>query len=89
MTVRDRVCDLIEGLSDSDLLVLERIVRGLKLPRETVPAPASEKERQARVDALFGSLPRLPTVDEFLREKREDTEREEERLGQSGGGRAA
>ncbi|MBI3945592.1 MAG: hypothetical protein HY321_06725 [Armatimonadetes bacterium] len=80
MTAKERVRNLIEDLPESDLLVLERMVRGLKLPEGTAPAPVSPEERRAKARAAYGYLKGDGrTVDDFLREKHEDTEREEER----------
>lgn len=81
MSVKERVHSLVEELSESDLLVAERILRGLRLPPEPLPAaPAiTEEERRARIDAACGSMAHVPgSVEDFLREKREDVEREEE-----------
>lgn len=88
MTVREEIIRIVEQLPESDLLTLKRVLRGLA-PEEPVRAPLSEEERQARVNALFGSLPRLPATDDFLRTKHEETERDEERLVRRQEGQAA
>lgn len=45
------------------------------------PSPLSEEERLARIEALCGSLKGTGhVVDDFLREKHEEAEREEARL---------
>ena len=87
MSVKERVHHLVEALSEHDLLVVERILRGLTVvPEHEGAAPRqSAEERKARVYALAGSLRHMPTsVDDFLRQKHEDTEREEARLARGG-----
>ncbi len=80
MTAREEVHHLIEELSDSDLLVVRRMLRGLLTPEESTPTPVSAEERRARARAAYGSMAHTHTsVDEFLARKHEDTEWEEER----------
>lgn len=80
MTVRERLHSLIEEISESDLLTLERMVRGLALPRDGQRSPLPEDERRRRAYALAGRYAHLHTsVDEFLARKREEVALEEER----------
>ncbi len=82
MTTKERVIRLVETLSESDLLVAERLLRGLSLPPEvesTAP-PMTEEERRAKAHANLGILAHTHTsVDQFHAHKREEVELEEER----------
>lgn len=85
MTVKERLHNLIEEIPESELLTLERMVRGLKLPPKSNGPVLSEEQRQARITAVRGKYAgSLSAVDEFLARKHQDTEREEERLGRRG-----
>lgn len=82
MSVKEEVIRLVEELSDSDLRTVKRMLEGLRLPEEgqTVRPPMTAEERRANARAGLGMLAHLPgSVDEFLREKHEEVEREEER----------
>jgi len=70
---------MIDALGPEDLQRVAAMMRGLMTSR----APKTEEERRARLTALRGSMPRLRSVDEFLREKHEENERREAQL--SGG----
>ena len=81
MSVKERLHTLIEELPESDLLALERVGRGLKLPPGLNGPALSEEQRQARITAVRGKYAgSLSAVDEFLARKHRDTEREEERM---------
>jgi len=81
MSVKERLHTLIEELPESDLLTLERMVRGLTLPPEPTGEPASDEERRARIAGVRGKYAdSLSPLEEFLARKHEDTEREEERF---------
>ena len=57
------------------------MLRGLTTHREVDHAASRRDARRDRVRAFRGSVAHLPgSVDEFLRGKHEDTEREEARL---------
>ena len=85
MGVREEVIRMVEEMSESDLLTVKRILRGLRLPEESEPVPPamSAEERRAKARANLGALSHLPgSMDEFLREKHEEIEREEQRYRQ-------
>ncbi len=81
MSPKDEAHGLIERLSESDLAVVNRMLRGLAHPEGEVPAGRlSRDERRARLRAFRGSAAHLPgSVDEFLRERHEENERQEAR----------
>ncbi len=82
MSLKEETIGLLDRLSDGDLHVVNRMLRGLVAP-ESASAPANEAERLARIDAVCGKYAFTHTsVDEFLARKREDIEREEERYRQ-------
>lgn len=86
MTIRERVHALVERLPEGDLPVLERMLGGLAQPEETQQAPLSPEERRALVKAARGSAAHLPgSVEQFLREKHEDNERDEARAASDAG----
>ncbi len=84
MTAKERLHQMIEDLPEVDLQRAEAMLRGLGLPAPpgSRAGPAlTPEERRARVKAFRGSAAHLPgSVDDFLRRKHEDTEREEARL---------
>jgi len=79
MSIREEIHEMIDALGPEDLQRVAAMMRGLMTSR----APKTEEERRARLTALRGSMPRLRSVDEFLREKHEENERREAQL--SGG----
>lgn len=82
MSTKEEVIRLVEGLSESDLQVVKRMLEGLTKPgEEEHPAPAvSSDDQRERVRAIRGVLAHTHTsVDEFLARKREEVELEEER----------
>lgn len=86
MTVKERLHRIIEEMPESEARRAEAMLRGLDLPalqRRHGAQRLTPEERRARVRAFRGSAAHLPgSVEEFLRRKHEDTEREEARLGQ-------
>jgi hypothetical protein len=79
MSIREEIHEMIDRMPPEDLARVAAMMRSLMTSR----APQSEEERRARLKALRGSMPGLPSVDEFLREKHEENERREAQL--SGG----
>ncbi len=82
MTLREEAIRMVEELSESSLRTVKRMLRGLRLPEELEAArpPRAPEERRANARAGLGALAHLPgSVDEFLREKRAEVEREEAR----------
>ncbi len=83
MSVKERLHHLIEELSDTDLLVAERMLRGLKIPSEEPPAASrrpTPEERQESLDRLRALMKGRVSTETYLREKHEEIEREEEQL---------
>lgn len=81
MSTKEEVIQLVEGLSEDELRIVKRMLRGLRTPEEgEVPGPSAAEEQRARVRAIRGVLAHTHTsVDEFLARKREEVELEEER----------
>jgi len=79
MSIREQIHEMVDKLPSEDLVRLAAMMRSLMTSR----APKSEEERRARLRALRGSMPGLPSVDEFLKEKHAENERREAQL--SGG----
>ncbi|MBU0608445.1 MAG: hypothetical protein KKI08_11205 [Armatimonadetes bacterium] len=76
MSIREDVHEMVDKLPPEDLARAAAMMRMLMISR----VPASEEERRARLTALRGSMPHLPSVDEFLEEKHAETERREAQL---------
>jgi hypothetical protein len=86
MSVKERLHHLIEALPDTDLLVAERMLRGLTLPFQEEPVAFRHRPTP---EELSESLERLRAVtkghvstEAYLREKYEDIEREDARQRQ-------
>jgi len=85
MTTRERICRLMDDLSEADLRTAERPLRGLTLVPEEGPAgpPATPEERRAKAREVYGKYAHTHTsVDAFLARKREEIDLEEERYRQ-------
>jgi len=83
MSVKERLHHLIEELPDPDLLVAERMLRGLKLPPEEEPVatrrrPTAE-ERLESEKRLRAAMKGRVSTERYLREKHEEIDREEAR----------
>ena len=76
MSIREEAHSIIDRLPQEELPTLLRLMHGL-VQRA---APVTQEERQARLAALLGSMPRLPSVERFLQDKHEETDRQEARL---------
>ncbi|NLC57518.1 MAG: hypothetical protein GX774_11825 [Armatimonadetes bacterium] len=75
MSIKEQVHDLIDRLSEDDLRVVERLLRGLSATEATpsVAAPLSPEERRARVNAARGSMKgMLSGSDEIAARKQEE-----------------
>lgn len=80
MSIREEAHELLDRLSQEDLARLVKIMEDLtKLPQQQ-KAPMTREERRAILLPIIGSSPRLPSVDEFLKQKHEENERDEARL---------
>ncbi|MBI3947332.1 MAG: hypothetical protein HY321_15520 [Armatimonadetes bacterium] len=84
MSVKERLHHLIEELPDTDLLVAERMLRGLMVPP---PAPEvavtrhrpSPEEQRASTARLRAAMKGRVSTEAYLREKHEEIDREEAR----------
>lgn len=83
MASRERLHRLVEELPEAELPAAERFLEFLRQqsPETQAPSPLaslSPEERRARVYALAGKYASAHrSVDDFLREKHEEVEREE------------
>jgi len=79
VSVKERVHHLVNELSEADLLVAERVLRGLRLPPEEPTKPTPEQRRAAH-EQLQAAIRGKVTTDAYFREKHEELAREEARL---------
>jgi len=80
MSTKERVHCLVDTLSGSDLLIAERVLRGLTVIQEPGEgeAPASAEQRRARARAARGSMKGLlSSSDEVAARKREEIDVED------------
>lgn len=88
MSVKERLHNLIEELPEEDLLVTERMLRGLKLPLDggvaTAPRRPTPEEQREGARQLRAALKGRVTTETYLREKHEEIDREQARQHREG-----